>query len=136
MGSERSRRRTRGRGRPGSRPAPSTEPATTTTELVVPAAIDDVGSVPEPGAGESAESPTERRGRIPGRRRRPAGENQDRSARDTSADRGLREIVGAGPSQLGVSGALRGRDVNRPTAEDLAAAERDVVIVRRHWRAD
>jgi hypothetical protein len=44
--------------------------------------------------------------------------------------------VGAGPSQLGVSGALRGRDVNRPTAEDLAAAERDVVIVRRHWRAD
>jgi hypothetical protein len=26
--------------------------------------------------------------------------------------------------------------VNRPTAEDLAAAERDVVIVRRHWRAD
>ena len=38
MGSDRSRRRTRGRGRPGSRPAPSTEPATTTTELVVPAA--------------------------------------------------------------------------------------------------
>jgi hypothetical protein len=102
----------------------------------VPAAIDDVGSVPEPGAGEPAESPAERRRRIPGRRRRPAGENQDRSARDTNADRGLREIVGAGPSQLGVSGALRGRDVNRPTAEDLAAAERDVVIVRRHWRAD
>jgi len=103
---------------------------------VVPAAIDDVGSVPEPGAGGPAESPTERRRRIPGRRRQPAGENQERSARDTSGDRGLREIVGAGPSQLGVSGALRGRDVNRPTAEDLAAAERDVVIVRRHWRAD
>ena len=136
MGSDRSRRRTRGRGRPGSRPAPSTEPAATTTELVVPAAIDDVGSVPEPGAGGPAESPTERRRRIPGRRRQPAGENQERSARDTSGDRGLREIVGAGPSQLGVSGALRGRDVNRPTAEDLAAAERDVVIVRRHWRAD
>jgi hypothetical protein len=31
---------------------------------------------------------------------------------------------------------LRGRDVNRPTDEDVAAAERDVVIVRRHWRAD
>ena len=73
---------------------------------------------------------------MPARRRRTASDNQDRSGRDASADRGLREIVGAGPSQLGVSGALRGRDVKRPTADDLAAAERDVVIVRRHWRAD
>jgi hypothetical protein len=48
--------------------------------------------------------------------------------------RGLRNLVGAGPSQLGVSGALRGRDVNRPTEADLAEAERDVVIVRRHWK--
>jgi hypothetical protein len=50
------------------------------------------------------------------------------------ADRGLRDLVGAGSSQLGGSGALRGRDVNRPTEEDLADAERDVVIVRRHWQ--
>jgi hypothetical protein len=34
---------------------------------------------------------------------------------------------------LGVSGALRGRDVNRPTDEDLAEAERDVAVVRRNW---
>jgi hypothetical protein len=135
MSSERSRRRTRGRGRPGSHTTPATEAAATTTELVVPAAIDDLGPGPEPVA-EPSEAPTERRRRIPSRRRRTAGETPDRSARDPSADRGLREIVGAGPSQLGVSGALRGRDVNRPTAEDLAAAERDVVIVRRHWRAD
>jgi hypothetical protein len=33
-----------------------------------------------------------------------------------------------------VSGALRGRDLNRPTAEDLAAAEQEVVIVRRNWK--
>jgi hypothetical protein len=32
-----------------------------------------------------------------------------------------------------VSGALRGRDVNRPTEDDLAAAERDLTIVRRNW---
>ncbi|HEU5008460.1 MAG TPA: hypothetical protein VFT67_15905 [Jatrophihabitantaceae bacterium] len=50
------------------------------------------------------------------------------------AERGLRNLVGAGSSQLGVSGALRGRDVNRPTDEDLAEAERDVVIVRRNWK--
>jgi hypothetical protein len=49
------------------------------------------------------------------------------------SDRGLRDLVGAGPSQLGVSGALRGRDVNRPTDQDLADAERDVEIIRRHW---
>jgi hypothetical protein len=57
-----------------------------------------------------------------------------RGARDASAERGLRDIVGAGRSQLGVSGALRARDVNRPTAQDLAEAERDVDIVRRNWK--
>ncbi|HKC26850.1 MAG TPA: hypothetical protein VKB75_02455 [Jatrophihabitans sp.] len=58
-----------------------------------------------------------------------------RPARDAAgADRGLRDIVGAGSSQVGVSGALRARDVNRPTEEDLAEAERDVVIIRRNWK--
>lgn len=59
-----------------------------------------------------------------------------RRARAETGDRGLRDIVGSGPSRLGVSRALRGRDVDRPTAEDLAAAERDVVIVRRDWKPD
>ncbi|MEO6886702.1 MAG: hypothetical protein ABI232_10525 [Jatrophihabitantaceae bacterium] len=49
-------------------------------------------------------------------------------------ERGLHDLVGCGPSQVGVQGALRARDVNRPTDEDLAAAERDVVIVRRNWK--
>jgi hypothetical protein len=49
-------------------------------------------------------------------------------------ERGLRELVGSGASQLGVSGALRGRDVNRPTDEDLTEAEQTVAIVRRNWR--
>jgi hypothetical protein len=51
-----------------------------------------------------------------------------------AAERGLRDLVGAGASQLGVSGALRGRDVNRPTDEDLAEAEREVVVTRRNWQ--
>ncbi len=59
-----------------------------------------------------------------------------RTPRDSGVARGLRDLVGAGPSQLGVSGALRGRDVNRPTDEDLAEAERDLVIVRRNWKPD
>jgi hypothetical protein len=56
-----------------------------------------------------------------------------RAPRD-SAERGLRDLVGAGKSQLGVDGALRGRDVNRPTDEDLADAEQNLAIVRRHWQ--
>lgn len=34
----------------------------------------------------------------------------------------LRGLVGAGPSQVGIVGALRARDVSQPTAEDLAWA--------------
>lgn len=50
-----------------------------------------------------------------------------------AAEHGLRDIVGAGRSQLGVSGALRGRDVNRPTDEDIVEAEQSLTIVRRRW---
>jgi hypothetical protein len=58
-----------------------------------------------------------------------------RAGRPLTADeRGLRDLVGAGPSQVGVGGALRARDVDRPTEEDLAQAEREVVLVRRHWK--
>lgn len=68
-------------------------------------------------------------------RTEPAAPEPGRPAkREHHAERGLRELVGAGRSQLGVSGALRGRDVNRPTEQDLAEAERDVVLVRRHWK--
>ena len=62
----------------------------------------------------------------PARKRRPA--------RDAGSERGMRDLVGAGRSQIGVDGALRGRDVNRPTEQDLAEAERDIVIVRRNWK--
>jgi hypothetical protein len=46
----------------------------------------------------------------------------------------LRELVGAGSSQIGVEGALRGRDVNRPTDEDIDEAEQSLLIVRRNWK--
>lgn len=63
-----------------------------------------------------------------------AGPQQRGAKREHASERSLRELVGPGRSQLGVSGALRGRDVNRPTEADLAEAEREVVIVRRHWK--
>ena len=62
----------------------------------------------------------------------PAPGRKARTRRN-DAERSLRGIVGAGSSQVGVVGAMRARDAARPTAEDIAAAERDLVIVRRHY---
>jgi hypothetical protein len=77
----------------------------------------------------AAEPPPEVAAASPAKTRR-------RKAQPDGGERGLRDIVGAGHSQLGVSGALRARDLNRPTDDDLAAAERDVVVVRRNWKPD
>jgi hypothetical protein len=52
---------------------------------------------------------------------------------DRETERGLRGLVGSGASQVGPRVALRARDAARPTDEDVAAAERDLVIIRRHW---
>jgi hypothetical protein len=57
-----------------------------------------------------------------------------RKRADAGGDRGLRDLVGAGPSQVGPVGAARARDMNRPTAEELLEAEREVQVVRRNWR--
>lgn len=49
-------------------------------------------------------------------------------------DRGWRELAGSSPSQVGVSGAMRARDIARPSPDHLAAAERDLQIVHRNWQ--
>ena len=58
-----------------------------------------------------------------------------RRGRETRAPRpdrtGVGGLVGSGPSIVGVSGAMRARDVSRPRAADEAAAEKTVVIRRR-----
>lgn len=48
-------------------------------------------------------------------------------------ERGLRGLVGAGPTQVSGSAGMRARDAARPTDEDLAAAEAELQIVRRHY---
>ncbi len=63
----------------------------------------------------------------------PAGRRARRGA--DRSERGLRGLVGAGPTQLGVTAAMRARDASRPTPADLAAAERDLVIVHRNYVA-
>jgi len=52
---------------------------------------------------------------------------------ESGAERGLRGLVGGGSSQVSVSAALRARDAARPTEDDLAQAEEELIVVRRHW---
>ncbi|MBO0868808.1 MAG: hypothetical protein J2P15_09610, partial [Micromonosporaceae bacterium] len=52
---------------------------------------------------------------------------------DREVERGLRGLVGGGSSQVGVTAALRARDATRPTEQDIAAAETELVIIRRGW---
>jgi hypothetical protein len=121
---QRSRRRRRRR---GSAPPETVPGPASAVPAPDPAASPATGSSPPhaPSPAELAAAPhaTE-----------PVRPKPKRRAADNGTERGLRDLVGAGRSQLGVSGALRGRDVNRPTDEDLAEAEREVVVVRRNWR--
>ncbi len=52
---------------------------------------------------------------------------------EVASERGLRGLIGGGSSQVNVGAALRARDAARPTAADIAAAETDLVIIRRGW---
>jgi hypothetical protein len=100
----------------------------------------DRGMAPsdDPAAREQPDTPgtqdARHRRRTRASRNAPRDPPREQPAAPPRAERGLRNLVGAGSSQLGLSGALRGRDVNRPTDEDLAEAEREVVIVRRNWK--
>ncbi len=50
--------------------------------------------------------------------------------REQTTDRALERLADRAPSRVGVDGARRARDVSRPDAEDLAAAEQQVVLRR------
>jgi hypothetical protein len=54
------------------------------------------------------------------------GRSQDNDAGHTKD--GLGGLVAAGPSKVGIDGAMRARDVARPTPADLAEAEKELVI--------
>ncbi|HEV2888019.1 MAG TPA: hypothetical protein VGX49_13980 [Jatrophihabitans sp.] len=79
------------------------------------------GSEPKPAERRSGDPGTGRRD-DPGR-----GHGRD-------SERGWRELAGSSPSQVGLGGAMRARDVARPTPAELAAAERSVVLIRRQWQ--
>lgn len=96
-----------------------------------------------PDEAEPAPPSDHQRHRNRRRRERPAVDPSNASpGRPTAAtaavepkesDRTLRGLVGSGPSQLSLSAALRARDASRPTPEDLAEAEAELVVVRRQY---
>ncbi|MDQ2835860.1 MAG: hypothetical protein M3Y42_20840 [Actinomycetota bacterium] len=89
---------------------------------------------PDPGSGpERPQQPAKARGAAAGRRR-TAKQAEPSREHGRDSDRGWRDLVGNSPSQVGVSGALRARDVARPGPDELAIAERTVKIVRRDWQ--
>lgn len=56
-----------------------------------------------------------------------------RSAREDAAERSLRSLVTTRSSQVSPVAAMRAREVALPSEADLAAAEAEVTIVRRHY---
>jgi hypothetical protein len=94
------------------------------------------------GAAVESVAPGPRPPGRPARTGPPAGRPTRPLARPTSgagaggddqSERGLRGLVGSGSSQVSVGAALRARDAARPTAEQLAEADAELVIVRRNW---
>jgi hypothetical protein len=57
----------------------------------------------------------------------PDGADADAAER---REGGLSSLIGAGRSRVGVGGSMRARDVSRPSEEDMAAAEQEVVVKR------
>ena len=53
-----------------------------------------------------------------------------RLAQGEWSERGLAGLIGSGATRVGASSAVRAREVSRPTAEDLAAAEQSLVLRR------
>ncbi len=62
------------------------------------------------------------------------GRSQDNDAGHTKD--GLGGLVAAGPSKVGIDGAMRARDVAKPSAADLAEAEKELVIRHAAQRTD
>lgn len=65
---------------------------------------------------------------------RGQGARPSQADRPSGGDRGLRALTGSGPTQLDVDAAMRARDASRPEAAELAEAEAELQIVRRHWQ--
>ena len=105
--------------------------ATAPSESLTAAPAHTHPHVPGPGHGghppvrESTPHPPAGTG-LPQRR-------SGRSTREDAAERSLRSLVTTRSSQVSPVAAMRAREVALPSDADLAAAEAEVTIVRRHY---
>ena len=75
----------------------------------------------------------EQTGSTPGGGSAGGDGRRTRSSREEAAERSLRSLVTTRSTQVSPTAALRAREVALPTDADLAAAEQELVIVRRHY---
>jgi hypothetical protein len=108
------------------RPARGTEPVADTA-----AVRDPIEEAPRPGARapRAATGGARTARQVPGSRPTSGAG----AGGDDQSERGLRGLVGSGSSQVSVGAAMRARDAARPSDAQLAAADTDLVIVRRNW---
>jgi hypothetical protein len=59
------------------------------------------------------------------------GQGRSRGGGERAGERGVGGLVGSGPSIVGVSGAMRARDVSPVSAELMEEASKRVVLRRR-----
>jgi len=88
------------------------------------------------GPGQSAPQARDRSGSALGGAAGTGGEasrRSGRSAREEASERSLRSLVTTRSTQVSSTAALRAREVALPSVAELAAAEADLVIVRRHY---
>lgn len=87
-------------------------------------------STERPASTSSLNAPSPPNPPVPrGASPKPARESTTRDL-----ERNWRDLVGSSPSQVGIDGALRARDVARPTAQDDAEAEAETTVIRRNWQ--
>lgn len=125
---KRSRRRTGAAGDPSERSAASAAQSTEKALSVPPATVDRAAvtagteatdAVVTTGAGVNR--PADLSARTP------------RGSRTSGGERGPQGLEGSRTTQVSPTEAMRAREFGRPTAEDLEAAEQQVVLVRRNY---
>ncbi|GAA2390949.1 hypothetical protein [Dactylosporangium salmoneum] len=116
--------------KPAPRPSPHHLAEMSGTFAMTAAVHDPEPAAPEPAAVAPAEAPHDDERHDD---HHDLHHHHHHHHDEVVSERGLRGLVGGGASQVSVSAAMRARDAARPSDDDVAAAERDLQIIRRGW---
>lgn len=84
-------------------------------------------------AAATGPHPSAEHGRPPGSATGEGARRTYRTPREDQSERSLRALVTTRSTQVSPTAALRAREVAMPSADDLAVAEAELVVVRRHY---